>query len=138
MAGVFLSPLADRGSLAGESIGGYVAGSTLLVLGLLLLVGGAVKLGRSLSPLPTPRPAQALVTDGPFRLVRHPMYGGGILIALGWTIVFATLVGLAFTLGLTLFLALKARREEAWLVESVEGYDAYREQTTRMLVPFVY
>ena len=66
------------------------------------------------------------------------MYGGGILIALGWTVIFASVVGLAFTFLLAVFLDLKARREEAWLSERVSDYGAYRERTRRKLLPFIY
>ena len=66
------------------------------------------------------------------------MYGGGILIALGWTVIFASIVGLGFTFLLVIFLDLKARSEEAWLVERLDDYAAYREQTPRKLVPFIY
>jgi protein-S-isoprenylcysteine O-methyltransferase Ste14 len=39
---------------------------------------------------------------------------------------------------LAVFLDLKARREEAWLGERLDGYEAYRERTPRKLVPFIY
>jgi protein-S-isoprenylcysteine O-methyltransferase Ste14 len=114
------------------------AGAALLALGLLLLAWAGLRLGRSLTPFPAPRAQQDLTTTGPYALVRHPMYGGGILVALGWTILFATVVGLVLTVALAFFLDLKARREEAWLCERVDGYAAYRARTPRKLVPFVY
>ena len=66
------------------------------------------------------------------------MYGGGILIALGWSIVFATVTGLGLTIVLAVFLDLKARLEEAWLRERLDGYEAYRGRTPRKLLPFIY
>ena len=66
------------------------------------------------------------------------MYGGGILITFGWTIVFASIIGLAFTVALTLLLDLKARREELWLTDRFSGYEAYRQRTRRKLLPFIY
>ena len=138
MAGVFLSALVGYGWADGYAIVAYAVGGSLLALGLLLLVVAAIQLGASLTPFPTPREGQKLTATGAYALARHPMYGGGILIALGWTIVFATVVGLALTLALALFLDLKARREEAWLSECFGDYDAYRERTPRKLLPFVY
>ena len=113
-------------------------GGTLFALGLLLLATAGLQLGTSLTPFPAPREDQQLTTTGAFALVRHPMYGGGILIALGWTIIFASVVGLGLTLVLALFLDLKARREEVWLSEGLDGYEAYQERTRRKLLPFVY
>jgi protein-S-isoprenylcysteine O-methyltransferase Ste14 len=135
---VFLSALVGRGWDGDLAVAAYVIGATLLALGLGLLLVAGLQLGTSLTPFPAPRGGQRLTTTGSFALVRHPMYGAGILISLGWTIVFASVVGLALTLVLAIFLDLKARREEVWLSEQVEDYQAYREQTPHRLVPFVY
>ncbi len=70
--------------------------------------------------------------------MRHPIYGGGILIAFGWTIVFGSVAGLVLSLALALFLDLKSRREELWLTEHYDGYEAYRQRTPRRFLPFVY
>ena len=134
---VFLSALAGRGWSGPHAITAYVVGLVLLGLGLLMLVLAALQLGTSLTPFPAPK-ADEITTTGTFALVRHPMYGGGILIALGWTIIFASVVGLAVTVLLALFLDLKSRREEIWLSERYDDYEAYREQTPHKLVPFIY
>jgi protein-S-isoprenylcysteine O-methyltransferase Ste14 len=138
MAGVFASPLLGGGWSGPWAIAGPAVGWTLSALGLLLLGAGAVRLGSSLTPYPAPRSDGGLRVDGPYRLCRHPIYGGGILIALGWAIAFATPAGLALTAVLAVFLDLKATREEAWLTERVEGYEAYRERTRHRLLPFVW
>jgi protein-S-isoprenylcysteine O-methyltransferase Ste14 len=116
----------------------YLVSAALLSLGLSLLLGGAFQLGASLTPFPRPRARGRLITSGSYRLARHPMYGGGILIALGWSALFASALGIALTAVLTLFLELKSRREEAWLVERYAEYDEYRRRIRRKLVPFVY
>lgn len=138
LAAVFLSALVGRGWTGDYAIAAYAIGGTLLTLGLALLVVAAVQLRTSLTPFPSPKEGQQLTTTGVFALVRHPMYGGGILIALGWTMIFASVVGLGVTLLLAIFADLKARREEVWLSESFVGYEAYRGRTPRSLVPFVY
>jgi protein-S-isoprenylcysteine O-methyltransferase Ste14 len=138
VSAVFLSALVGRGWSSGYAVAAYTVGVTLFALGLLLLAIAGLQLGTSLTPFPAPREDQQLTTTGAFALVRHPMYGGGILIALGWTIVFGSVVGLGLTLVLAIFLDLKARREEVWLNESLDGYEAYQERTPRKLLPFVY
>lgn len=137
IAGVFLASLVGRGWSGDYAILAYVVGGVLLGLGLLLLVGAALQLGTSLTPFPTPK-AEEVTTTGAFALVRHPMYGGGVLIALGWTVIFASVVGLALTVVLVLFLDLKSRREEVWLRDRYEDYEAYSEQTPHKLIPFIY
>ena len=138
IAAVFLSALTGRSWSGGYAVAAYAAGGTLLALGLLLLAAGGLRLGASLTPLPVPRSGGALAASGPYTLVRHPMYGGGILFALGWTIVFGSIAGLGLTLALALFLDLKSRREEQWLAERFNDYEAYRQRTPRRFLPFVY
>lgn len=134
---VFLSALVGRGWSSGYAVAAITVGATLFALGLALLATAGLQLGMSLTPFPTPK-GDEITTSGTFALVRHPMYGGGILIALGWTIIFASVVGLAVTILLALFLDLKSRREEIWLSERYDEYGAYREQTPHKLIPFIY
>ena len=138
MAAVTLSALVGRRWSGGYAVAAYAAGGTLLALGLLLFASAVLRLGASLTPLPVPRSGATLKDSGPYRLVRHPIYGGGILVALGWSIVFASIAGLCLTLALTLVLDLKSRREELWLAEHYDGYAAYRRRTPRRFLPFLY
>lgn len=135
---VFGSAVFGRGLDGGYAAVAYVVGGVLLALGLGLLGTAAFQLGSALTPFPAPRPGQELTTTGVFALSRHPMYGGGILIALGWTIIFASVVSLLWAVVLAVFLDVKARREELWLKERVPGYGEYRNQTRRKFLPFIY
>ena len=114
-----------------------VLGLVLAALGLVVLVLGAVALGRSLTPFPRPHPRSAFRQGGIYRHVRHPIYGGVIVLALGCSLAESPLA-LVPTLVLALLFDLKARREEAWLLERYPGYGAYRARTRRRFVPFVY
>lgn len=87
-----------------------ILGLLIAVAGTLLLVLAVLALGRSFTPLPRPRVRTRLRQSGIFRLVRHPVYGGAILLGLGWSLADAPL-GLIPT---ALLFDLKARREEAW------------------------
>ena len=61
-----------------------IGGSTILLTGILLLMVAIFRLGSNLTPVPYPKDEGTLIETGPYRLVRHPMYCGGILIAFGW------------------------------------------------------
>lgn len=138
LAGIAASALVGLGWPDEVELVAFGVGSVLIALGLLLVVAGGAQLGPSLTAFPAPRPGSELETAGLYRRARHPMYGGGILVALGWSIVFATVVGLALTVVLVLLFELKARREEAWLLDHHPGYRDYLRRTRRRFLPFVY
>ncbi len=116
---------------------GALAGLAVIGGGIALIVGGVVGLRRQLTAFPRPVEDGSLIEDGAFGLVRHPMYGGGVIVALGWGLVAASLPTLLCALLLALFFDLKSRREEAWLSEAFASYADYRRRTRR-LVPWVY
>src|SRR5438128_286710 len=68
-----------------------VLGLLIAVTGVLLFVLGVLALGSSFTPLPRPRARTRLRQGGIFALVRHPVYGGVILIGLGWSLADAPL-----------------------------------------------
>ena len=84
-----------------------------------------------------PVPGGRLIEGGAFGLVRHPMYGGAVIAALGWGLLTASPTTLASALVLFIFFDLKSRREEAWLGERFGGYAAYRGRTRR-LTPWLF
>jgi protein-S-isoprenylcysteine O-methyltransferase Ste14 len=112
---------------------GIAVGATGAALSLL----GALTLGRNLTPFPRPRDEATLVLSGPYRLVRHPIYAGLILMALGWALFVNGELTLVYAGALFLLLDLKTRHEERWLVATFEGYRDYQGRV-RKLLPFLY
>jgi protein-S-isoprenylcysteine O-methyltransferase Ste14 len=113
-------------------------GIAVMVAGAVLLVSGSAALGPAYSPFPAPRERGRLTEHSVYAYVRHPLYGGGILLAAGWSLIFASLVGGVLTLVFAVVSDLKARLEERWLEKHYPGYAAYRERTRRRFVPGVY
>ncbi len=116
---------------------GAVIGIALIAGGIALIAGGVVALRRQLTAFPRPVDGGRLLEDGAFALVRHPMYGGGVLFAIGWGLLMASVPTLLIALLLGLFFDLKSRREEAWLGEVFPTYAEYRRRTPR-LIPWIY
>jgi protein-S-isoprenylcysteine O-methyltransferase Ste14 len=114
-----------------------IAGAALMILGGALFIAGLVRLGKGLTPLPYPRPGASLVDTGPYAIVRHPMYGGGLVLALGWALFGRSWLTLGYVIVLFVFLDLKSRREEKWLAEKFPTYRSYQARI-RKLIPFVY
>ena len=108
----------------------------LVCSGIALFVYARVTLGRSFTPLPRPRARGSFKHGGPYRFVRHPVYTGVVVAAIGWSLARSP-VGFAPTTLLAVLFDLKSRREEAWLVERYPGYVGYRERTRRF-VPGLY
>jgi protein-S-isoprenylcysteine O-methyltransferase Ste14 len=102
--------------------------------GLLLVVLGAAALGSSLTIFPRPRTRGRLVREGIFGMVRHPIYGGVILLALAWAVWRMSLLHLGLAVIVALFFAAKARKEERWLVDRFPDYTDYRRRV-RAFIP---
>jgi len=140
IAAVFLAPRTLPGlpvwpaPLARISI---AAGVALGSAGICLLLAGLFKLGPNLTPLPFPRPDATLIQTGPYRLVRHPMYAGGIALAFGWALFVRGWLTLGYASVLLIFLDIKSTREERWLTEKFPDYPDYQRRV-RKLIPFVH
>jgi protein-S-isoprenylcysteine O-methyltransferase Ste14 len=110
---------------------------------LLACAGGAIgvwasrQLGKGFTPFPKPLEAGALVDRGPYRLVRHPVYFGGLVFFVGYSL-FASVLSLALTAVLAVVWALKAQVEERLLRERYAGYETYAQRVRSRLVPFLY
>jgi protein-S-isoprenylcysteine O-methyltransferase Ste14 len=78
-----------------------------------------------------------MADEGVYGIVRHPMYGGVTLAALGWSLFALSPLGVLLSMGLFAFFDRKAAQEEIWLAEKYPGYADYK-QRVKKLIPFVY
>ncbi len=126
-------------SVANESLAWAARGTggLLAVLGAALAYGAVKSLGSSLTPLPHPRDDATLVESGVYRLARHPIYGGVVLIAIGVATALVSWTHALGALALIAFFTAKAQREEQWLRARFPGYAAYASRTRRF-IPFVF
>lgn len=112
-------------------------GLLLLAIGGLLSLAGVLSLGPNLTAVPYPKEDAVLVEKGAFKFVRHPIYAGIILGALGWGFLNNSLLTLLLALLLFAFFDIKSRREERWLSEKYSGYKDYQARV-RKLIPLIY
>jgi protein-S-isoprenylcysteine O-methyltransferase Ste14 len=110
----------------------------------LYLAGGALRiwpvfvLGRRFSGLVAIQPGHELVTDGVYRIIRHPSYLGACILMFGWALAFRSGVGLILAALIIPPLLARIRSEEALLrAQFGEQYEAYCRRTAR-LVPGLY
>ncbi|MDD5480443.1 isoprenylcysteine carboxylmethyltransferase family protein [Rhodoferax sp.] len=85
---------------------------------------------------PAPKAHGQLVTGGPYRLIRHPMYSAVLLAAASMAVLTSPVAGGLAWCALAGVLAVKATLEERWLCEHHAGYAAY-SQHTRRFVPWL-
>jgi protein-S-isoprenylcysteine O-methyltransferase Ste14 len=104
----------------------HALGAVLAVAGFLLAAWTARTLGRALTPNPHPR--GPLVTGGPYRFLRHPMYVGGLLFFAGVSLAFSW-TALALTGALAVLWFAKTRVEERYLLERFPEYVELRRRT---------
>jgi protein-S-isoprenylcysteine O-methyltransferase Ste14 len=113
----------------------------LLVIGLEIL---AIILGIwtfqakkfSISAFPEPTINMKLITKGPYKYIRHPMYLAVLLATLGWVVGDGVTASLAWLL-LLVVLNVKIHLEEKLLESEFKSYKKYQDVTWR-LIPYIY
>lgn len=116
---------------------GLIGGGVILLAGILLFFVAIFRLGSNLTAVPYPKDEGTLIETGPYRLVRHPMYCGGILITFGWAFLVHGWLTIGYAIIMLVFFDIKSRREEQWLKAKFSGYDEYQKRVHK-LIPFVY
>ena len=101
-----------------------ILGLALILLGYTILLIGQITLRRFHSPTLVIKEDHQLITHGIYRLIRHPMYLGVILVAIGVPICVSSLSGLLIMSVLILVFLIRIRIEERMLIDEFgEAYD---------------
>lgn len=113
-----------------------VFGGVLIGLGLVGVAVAALRLGPALTPTPVPTEGGAMITSGLYRIVRHPIYTGVLMIVVGLVIRSGSLWTLLVGLVTIWFFNTKAQWEEAQLAERYPDYPTYAAVTPRFFPRF--
>jgi protein-S-isoprenylcysteine O-methyltransferase Ste14 len=133
---VLLLRLFRGGSLAVHSTVLGAIGAVVFASGIAFAVWARVHLGRNWGMPMTQKAEPELVTSGPYRFVRHPIYSG-LLAALLGTALVTNLTGLIIVAVLGGYFYYSASVEERNLIATFPtAYPAYRA-STKMLIPFI-
>ncbi|MFI5165268.1 MAG: methyltransferase family protein [Thermoanaerobaculales bacterium] len=140
LAIVIVAPYADRRGIA--VLGGAEAlryvGLAMYALGLILMHWTQTYLGKQFSVQVAVQDGHRLVTDGPYRFLRHPRYLGIIVFSKGIALVFRSWLALIFVVAIACVLLWRIHDEEALMREEFgAAWDSYCRRSWR-LVPFVY
>jgi protein-S-isoprenylcysteine O-methyltransferase Ste14 len=79
-----------------------------------------------------------VISDGPYAIVRHPMYGGTLLLIAGIPLLLGSWWGLVFAPLIVLLFAVRAVMEERTLMAELPGYTDYAARVRYRLIPGVW
>jgi protein-S-isoprenylcysteine O-methyltransferase Ste14 len=129
----------DVARIRGNSWVVYGVGTGLLVAGIAFRQWAIHVLGRHFRRRVTIQPGHEVVRRGPYRLLRHPAYAGGLLALAGIGVAFGSWPALALcVLPVAATLVHRIRVEEAALEAALgEPYREYERSTSR-LVPGIW
>ena len=129
IGGTFLPLLAFRPAPMSSSTGiREEIGMLIQLFGLMGMIWSVFSLGVSLGMAPADR---GLVTSGPYRHVRHPMYTFELLFCLGYWLANLTWLNVSVWLLLAIIQVTRALREE----RVIEGYEAYAARVRWRFLP---
>ena len=113
----------------------YSVGFGLCFCGAALAIWSRYLLGRNWSATVQLKQEHELITSGPYRLIRHPLYTGLLVLFIGNAIMVGDWRGLLAVAIMFVSFWFKLRLEERWLLQHFGNtYSAYQRRT-KMLVP---
>jgi protein-S-isoprenylcysteine O-methyltransferase Ste14 len=116
-----------------------IAGLVLIFLGSMIFTWSMVsnKFFSTLVRLQTDR-QHTVVTEGPYKYVRHPGYLGYIIFTLATPIALGAFWGLIFSVIIGILLIVRTALEDATLKKELPGYAEYTENVKYKLIPFLW
>ena len=110
----------------------------VMVLGSYLMTFWVTNVNRFASRTIQVEAGQKVISDGPYRFVRHPMYFGGLVFWLFTGLALGSYVALPFFALLIPVMVLRLLNEEKVLKQELPVYEAYCQKTRFRLVPHVW
>lgn len=114
-----------------------LTGLAIFLFGLAIALMGRIQLGKNWSDIEVAgvKTKQAVVSRGIYRLIRHPIYVGDLILLIGLELALNSW-GVAGAILLIPVVLKQALQEEEMLSQSLTGYEEYRAQT-KAFIPFV-
>lgn len=132
-----LPGLEHRFGYARMPVAAVLAGNLLVLLGF-MLVARVYRENSFTSATVDVEDSQAVVTTGPYAVVRHPMYLGASIWLLGTPLALASAWAFAPMVLMLALIVWRLLDEERLLAASLPGYSAYQQQVRWRLAPGVW
>ncbi|GMU33059.1 MAG: isoprenylcysteine carboxylmethyltransferase family protein [Planctomycetia bacterium] len=106
----------------------------------MLISGWAMRVNRFFSPVVRIQSERGhhLITDGPYRLIRHPGYLGTLLGSPGMSIALGSWWSMLALIPLSMLLFRRLLIEDRYLKEHLDGYAQYAERVRFRLIPGIW
>ena len=79
-----------------------------------------------------------MISTGPYRLVRHPMYAGALVMLFATPLVLGSLWAILCVFPLMFSVAARALDEERFLAKNLKGYSKYCLKVRYRLIPHLW
>lgn len=113
-----------------------IFGALLTICGAAFAIWARVHIGRNWSAVPALKDQHELVTSGPYRIVRNPIYTGILFGLLGSALAGGLVYWIIFVVCLVAFVYRVFAEDKLMRQQFPESYPAYRRKT-KALIPFV-
>ncbi|MGB7532057.1 MAG: isoprenylcysteine carboxylmethyltransferase family protein [Halobacteriota archaeon] len=138
---IFIAPYSDSHNfltINGGDILRYF-GLIIFIAGYIFMVWAPLHLGKQFSWLVTVQEEHELITDGPYRYMRHPRYSGIIQWVFGVALIFLSISGMVLAVLMSALMLLRIPKEERMLHEEFgKEWEEYCKRTTKKVILFVY
>jgi protein-S-isoprenylcysteine O-methyltransferase Ste14 len=116
---------------------GSILTNALMFSGTALGLWAVITMKFNVSVFPDIKKGQKLFLNGPYKLVRHPMYLAVLMVTLAWVLNRFNLIPIVLWLILLFDLFIKINYEEDKLIKHFPQYKDYKKKV-RTLIPFIW
>lgn len=107
------------------------AGAIVSITGFLIVLIAILQLSKNLTPFPTPKETGVLINTGLYKYVRHPIYSGIFLAAIGISFYTGSYWQLTISFVLLILFYFKSNYEESLLIQNYTDYKEYMKKTRK-------
>jgi protein-S-isoprenylcysteine O-methyltransferase len=114
-----------------------IIGLIIVLSGFIICIIAREYLSKNWSGKVTIQEKHELIEKGPYKIVRHPIYSGVLVMMLGSSIIIGNLIDFIWVFFCLFGLFRKAKQEEKLLLgEFGESFERYKKRT-KMLIPYI-
>ena len=120
-----------------SSLAFKIIGFSIILFGLVVSILGREYLSSNWSGKVIIQEKHDLVKKGPYKIIRHPIYSGVIVMMIGSSVIIGNIICFIWLIFCFFGLFKKSKQEEELLVSKFgEDYEQYKKET-KMIIPYI-